>query len=861
MYKKKISTIAIITVLTLTTLLAAIPMASAIDTPTVAPTFGVPIFTQVTVSGTGATPFGAVEVYWDTLATKLKDGYANSTGGYKIEKISIPEDIVGAHSVIVYDVLSSDTNYTTFTILTSIGLSTYAALPGDSVTVFANGFGDELDVGIGLGKRFANEVAETAEAVGTGDGATKAFDLDYAPVKPGSETISAPGVGEELFETGDGTTTTATAITVTAPTVTANFTAGLYDEAGTTELVAPTDSVGNDATADTVVLTYAYVDSTNYTVRITFATETGDYTLADDGNPAGSGGPITIAEIGYTLNYATGEIEFDTAPADGLNITADYTHYTYDVTPAAGVETSELGSFMATFVVPAIAEVNYTEYTVVVIDADGNFAENMVWPPFWPPFSIDYYVTLDPAAGPTGITTTIEGRIEADTDYEIRFGAASIATGTSGADGTFTATYTIPAVLPVGAYTVSVVWKVTKSRTATFNVTPPPALTSIVPPSGQPGDVITISGENFTAGADIELYLGTTLVNSTAADDRFGPTGGTGPNAGKIIDLEFTVPDIAPGVYVIKVVDENGASTGTAYTFTVTAAPVTTVALRGTTYYPGDTLSFNIFTTEGNLGTMTVTISDPSGATWWTVSAVTTPPGPWTLTGAVIKRVLYQDQIINDNPLALPADAPLGSWNWTVAYTPQSTATETKATGLFTVAAPPTMQTVIDAINDCSADLTALLEEIDAKIVAIDGAVATIDTTLGPISTSLSSLDATISGLDGDIATIQTSVGGVTTSLASIDAVVGSMYGDVLINNTTLGTIEGTIMDMDGTLATIETSLGTVQMDVAEVKTDVADALPVTVDMMPVWIAAILSLIAAIAAIFAVVTIRQKIAG
>jgi flagellin-like hook-associated protein FlgL len=376
-----------------------------------------------------------------------------------------------------------------------------------------------------------------------------------------------------------------------------------------------------------------------------------------------------------------------------------------------------------------------------------------------------------------------------------------------------------------------------------------------------PGDVIIISGENFTAGADIELYLGTTLVNSTADDDRFGPTGGAGPNSGKINDLEFTVPAIAPGIYVLKVLDENGASTGTAHTFTVTAAPESDVALRGATYYPGDIISFDIATTEGNLGTMTVTISDPSGATWWTVTAVTGGAGPWTLTGTVNKRILYQDQIINGNPLTLPADAPLGTWNWTVGYTPLSTGTATKATGLFTVAALPTMQTVVDAIDDCCANLTTLLEDLDAKIVAIDGTVATIDTSIGTMEASLSSLDATISGLDNDIATIVTCAGEIEMSLDALDAVVAYVADDVVTIKTVLGDINGTITDMDDSIATIETSLGTVTMDVAALQTDVEDALPVTVDMMPVWIAAILSLIAAIAAIFAVVTIRQKIAG
>ena len=144
MYKKKLATIAIITILTLSILLAAIPMALAV------PPIGVPTLSaysgnvgdKITVSdATGtATAFGMVEVYWDTLATKIKDGYADVNGDYSIANVVIPEDVVGAHEVIVFDTLSSTINSDTFTILPEIKLSTAKGLPGDSIIVTGTGF-------------------------------------------------------------------------------------------------------------------------------------------------------------------------------------------------------------------------------------------------------------------------------------------------------------------------------------------------------------------------------------------------------------------------------------------------------------------------------------------------------------------------------------------------------------------------------------------------------------------------------------------------------------------------------------------------------------------------------------------------
>jgi archaellum component FlaC len=872
MYKKKLSTIAIITILTLSTLLAAMPMALAappIGVPTLSATSG-NVGDKITVSdATGtATAFGIVEVYWDTLATKIKDGYADSAGDYSIANVVIPEDVAGAHEVIVYDTLSSTINSATFTILPEIDLSTTKVLPGDSVTVDGTGFGDEVDVGIGLGA----EVAETGEAVGTGDGSTKAFPLDYSPVKPGSETITAPGVGQATFTTV-GTTTAPTTITVTAPTVTADFYASLWDGLDTTELVAPVASTGDDSTADTLVLTYAYAASTAYIVKITAADETGSYTLADNGAPAGSGGPIVISTYTYTItteytiNYGTGVVTFVTAPVLGETISADYTRYTYGVTPVVGVTTSDVGSFSAAILIPAIPETAYGAFDVTAVDEDGNSDTATL--------TVDYYVKVTPSSGPTGITITISGRIEANKAYELRFNAAPVATGTTGADGLFSDTYVIPSVLSVGTYNVDVVWEITKIKTATFQVKAPPTIT-LGATSGVAGAVVTISGADFSGSANITLYFDTTVVNSTALDSRFGPTGFTGS-----FSEDFTVPALAAGVYAVKVTDQYGASTAPIYTFIVSPTPVVTIALRASSYYPGDTLSFTIVTTEPDLGTITVTVKDPSGATWWTTAL-------WALTiTPPTKSVLYQDQVIANNPLTLPADAPLGSWTWTVKYTPVSTGVLTTASGVFTVAALPSMQTVLDqldtmeasiksvvttsegkiiaVINTKAGEIIADLSALDAKIISIDGDLVTISTSIGEVQTDLAALDLGTMGVDitaikGDVATIKTNLGTVTTSVSGLSAKVTSISGDVATVSTTLGTLTGKVTSIEGSVATIETDVGTVQADISTIQDDVA-AIDVDVDMTPAWIAVVLSLVAAIAAIFAVITIRQKIAG
>jgi hypothetical protein len=312
--------------------------------------------------------------------------------------------------------------------------------------------------------------------------------------------------------------------------------------------------------------------------------------------------------------------------------------------------------------------------------------------------------------------------------------------------------------------------------------------------------------------------------------------------------------------------------------FTIAATPVTTITLRGTSYYPGDTISFNIFTTDGFTAGPDVTIRDPTGATWWTGTWPLTASGPsWS--------VLYQDQLFGvDEHAMLPADAPLGTWNWTIAYTGTSAGAQT-ATGLFSVVAMPSMQTVLDTLSEMEAtvqslfttntgQITALintksgqimtsLDALSPKLQGIEDTVVIIATMLGEVQMDIADLDLSalntlgvdITSIKNDVATVRTNIGTVQTAVSNLDPVIGAIAGQNAEIQTALGTLDGKIVAVDGKVATVQTSVGTLQADI----TDVGGNLPV--DMTPVWIAVVLSLIAAIAAIFAVITIRQKIAG
>jgi hypothetical protein len=705
-------------------------------------------------------------------------------------------------------------------------------------------------------------------------------------------------VSKKLYTTLIIAILTISILTAAIPMVSAEITAPPTLDIATGPVGTDVVVTGAAGTASPFSTVKAYWDSlAGKVLGTTSALSTGAYEMEVTIPPAVNGDHFIVVNDGETesagaLFTVTGQLIVDperALPGDtiavtghGLAANSDVT-LTFDsttlLTPvsvpltAPAITTNATGSFSASIVVPtSIAPADFDTYTLTAEDEDLNTASATI--------VIDYNIVLTPDLGPTGITITVAGRIEANVAYDITFNAAPIASGTTSATGAYSATYTIPGVLSTGFYPVTIVWETVNSRSATFEVTPSPTIALSVG-TGIAGDVVTVTGSGFSAKANITLYFGTTVVNSTAMNAAFGPTtsGGALP-----ANLKFVVPTLTPAVYAVKIVDQYSAASTVVY-FTISPTPVTAITLRGTSYYPGDTISFNIYTTDGFTSGPDVTIRDPTGATWWTGTWPLTASGPsWS--------VLYQDQLFGvDEHALLPADAPLGTWNWTIAYTGTTTGAKT-ATGLFSVAALPTMQTVLDALDDMEAtiqglittsngQITALintksgqimtsLDAISAKLQGIEDMGIIIATDVGELKTDLANLDLSvlnalgvdITAIKGDVATIKTNIGTVNTKVTNLDPVIGAIAGQNAEIQTTLGTLDGKIVAVDGKVATVQTSVGTLQADIAGVSgdvSDVSDNLPV--DMTAVWIAVVLSLVAAIAAIFAVITIRQKIAG
>jgi archaellum component FlaC len=872
--KNKAYTTLIIAVLTLSMILAAIPLASAIDPPTLSPSSG-NVGDKITVSGTSKTPGGLIQVYWDSVkswdgkAGFLAEDYAIGTS-YSID-IVIPNATKGSHHVIVKDVEANEISSGTFTVNPKITLSPTTVLKGDLVTVVGTGFAKSTSAVV-LYK--PAETAVPSEAVGTGDGLTKAFYLDHSPVKLGTISIT---LADEVIGTGDGSAKNF-AGTLKNPPITPNTVTITATVGGNPVTITDDGNGGLSGTGVTGTINYdtgAWV--------LTFATAPDDHTNI-------------IAEYeteGFTLDHVAGIIYFAAAPATGVSITAGYTYYT--ATPTVSTSTNDVGYFVATFNVP-LTETPGT-YDVLGLDSQGNTDSETLT-------VVAQKITLTPSKGYRGATVTVAGRgftpgktvdirwyltisdfITVVDDYPV------------GADGTFSTTFTVPTVpdpTPPGTpYTVKAYEDGVYKAEATFTVIAPAKIT-LNPTSGYVGVTVTIAGSWFTAGALVTFTFDGGALTTTPT-----PVYASGTGA---FSVTFKVPNVAAGDHTVRATDAKGL-TATA-TFKVTV-PIIEIRTSSTEYMQGDTISIYAKSTESLTG-VTLKITDPAGRTFWTKTIASGDVE--TILG--INYLKWSSSIVSP---ALPSDAPLGNWNFTA-----TDGSEKKiATNLFTVVERPTLATILDRLDEVNATLsglitdaegnlkayinttlgpvTASLNAINAKLVSIEKGVATINSTVGEIKVTLQALDlsainakltsienkvvtistsigtvqttlgdinAKLVSLEGSLATIETDVGTIKTDVAAIKPVVTEIKDGVATVQTDVGVIKGKVETVEGNVATIKTDVGTIKADISDVKTDVA-TVPGAISgvTLPIWIAVVLSLIAAIASIYAVITIRRKIAG
>ena len=486
--------------------------------------------------------------------------------------------------------------------------------------------------------------------------------------------------------------------------------------------------------------------------------------------------------------------------------------------------------------------------------------------------------------------------------FQIFLNTTLVASGTLNATGgIYNFTITIPD-LTTGRYMFRVIDNLNVEYNFLVNVTMVPYIL-VDPASGHVGDSFTVIGRNFLdyVGQRVTIYFQNSTGASYVLLANFTVTAASW-------SMSLTVPHAAGGDRSVEAREIDGVEVIDSTTFTV--LPKLEVApsvikndgspffALGTGFNPTKTYTVNVDNQAFLPGNLTITCDDYGDLNITLIAAGFRPglhvvalyeygvAGAPPAYSAVFTVTVEGDPIvellrsmnatlveIRDGMAIIQAgqeelQVSLSAINATLVDL------ITNAKGEVLVAIDTALGTVTTKLDDLDAkivaingtvatistavgDIQASLSDLDAKIVSIDGTVATINTNVGEVKTSLSSIDAKLVSLDDHVATISTVVGDVNASISDIITAIESVGNDAVEIKTTLGTISGKVTSTDGTVATIKTDVGTVKADISTIK----GYFPITVDMTPVWAAVVLSLIAAIAAIYAVITIRRKIAG
>ena len=147
--------------------------------------------------------------------------------------------------------------------------------------------------------------------------------------------------------------------------------------------------------------------------------------------------------------------------------------------------------------------------------------------------------------------------------------------------------------------------------------------------------------------------------------------------------------------------------------------------------------------------------------------------------------------------------------------------------------------------------MNATLSTINATVTSILGGQVLVQTDLGSIMTSFASLNASIATFNGDVATINTTLGSVTASLSSINTKVVSNGANLVTVETDLGNISGEITATHGQTSQISTSLGDLNATVAKINTNTSGFGTLEIFLIVIVVLVLITLVLSLMAVTA----------
>ena len=673
-----------------------------------------PVDTEVEVSGIADTLGGLIEIYWDTMATKIGETYADGVGAFDLE-IDIPEDTAGVHYIIAADP-SITSAATVFTITPEIETDPEAGQPDDVIEVTGTGFGEENDIatmtldGEDLlpDDLITDELGSFTTTFEVPDLAYGVYTLTISDNETNTDTVSFR-IGATLFVTPDE-----------GPTGTIPSLEGfgfLGDELDVwLDGILVLEEVELDSDGEFSETFVVPVDS--LAVGDLTITATDDLATTADADFELTGLPEIevdpeIAAAGFEV-IVTGE---NFTAEEGVEVTV-----TFALTEVGTFETESDGTFEGTFDVPSITP---GMYTVEAEDENDIVADTTF-------IVVLTYVAAVPTAGDSGEDIFILGLgFTPFTDFNVTIDGTLMidGEGTTDGDGDVDITVLIP-TLPVGVYTITVMDEdgVTGSAFLTVEAT----TTLDLDRGAAPVDwIVDVIGSGFAPNALVDVVI----FNSTWEEDLdFSPIWS---NSSGMFETDFMVPDVDLGDYSINATDDEGLTDEVP--FSVVEA-VVQIWPRASVYMVGDRISFYI-NCSFDLSIM-INITDPTGMNildlwtdWWKED------GDWW--------ICSYSGMWPRNP-GLPDDVAVGTYTWSAVDLMED---EVVASGTFEVVAKVTLDEVLDELETLNEDITSMLTDLTdltGDVDSLDDALADLADDIGDIASDLADVDSDVTSIKGE---------------------------------------------------------------------------------------------------------------
>ena len=231
---------------------------------------------------------------------------------------------------------------------------------------------------------------------------------------------------------------------------------------------------------------------------------------------------------------------------DREEITVEYDGDELDI-DSGNDETDSAGKFQCTVIIP---ESTTGEHTITVTDESDVEAEAE--------FTVTPQIKVSPASGSPGRTVTVDGMgFGDDVDVTIEFDGQEVAEDQTDRDGSFTASFTIPAKGP-GTYKIEAEDEDRNKDDVNFTISTDITLSQT---TGHVGSQVTVSGSGFTPSATVTVtYTSDPVIVATTTADSTGK-----------FSASFTIPKSKHGEHTITASDTSGIASTTTFTVESTA--------------------------------------------------------------------------------------------------------------------------------------------------------------------------------------------------------------------------------------------------------------------------------------------------